>query len=636
VGFNPIRFKLGEELTSELEEILKENARICRGDILTMTTVAGSGHPGGSLSSIDFLVLLYAIKEDLDEIYVSHAHISPAVYSALSRYGYFSVDMALTNFRRIGSIFEGHADKSVPGVLWNFGCLGQGLSKATAAACSMKEKGLDNTVYCLMGDGEQEKGQIKEAACHAEKLYEEGKLAKLIAWIDNNHLQISGRPEDVSYVRIPEWYRGFGWTVIECDGHDFKKLYDALLKAHETDGPVVIISETIMGKGVSFMENKKEYHGKPLTLEECAKALEELGLENKLEYYLEKRKQPIPNEPRQDIRPKRIWIEEGEPRTYYENMFSCREAYGNALEDLAKLNDGKIFGIDCDLGSSTKVVKIGKFTKKSYLQIGIEENHAATFAGGLSYDHIVFFSTFAVFAMDEVYNQMRMNDINRTNLKVVATHAGISVGEDGKSHHGIDYIGLARNLYNFKLIVPVDANQTDRVIRYIARERGNFFVALPRTKTEIVYKEEGKPYFGESYQFRYGRDDWVKKGDDGTIIALGYMTPYALKAAEILEDEGYSLGILAKSCPTTIDKEVMATAANTGFIFTLEDHNVETGMGATIGIYLAKSRHNPIWVPFGIERYMPSGKAEDLYKLAGLDPQSVAKRISKFFESSNH
>jgi len=256
-----------------------------RIDILKMLTEAGSGHPGGSLSSVEIMVALYFYKlkhdpknpywPDRDRFILSKGHVCPALYAALAYSGYFPKEELMT-LRKLGSRLQGHSKKdSPPGVEISSGSLGQGLSVSNGIALSMRLDKKPSRVYCLMGDGETHEGQVWEAAMTAAHY----KLDNVCAIIDYNKLCIDGRIEDVmSLEPIKDKWRSFGFNVIEVsDGHNISALMDAFDKAENTKGiPSVVIAHTVKGKGVSFAENKCEWHGVAPNKEQLKKALEEL------------------------------------------------------------------------------------------------------------------------------------------------------------------------------------------------------------------------------------------------------------------------------------------------------------------------------------------------------------------------
>ncbi len=623
-----------ERLTEKDIEKLKELSRLCKGDILTMTTLAASGHPGGSMSSLDIYLVVFSYANispervddpSRDKIVVSHGHTSPGVYAVLGRLGFFDIDMAVATFRLSGSIFEGHTVRKVPGIEWGTGNLGQGLSAGCGFAISDRLHKRDTHIFVLMSDGEQTKGQVAEARRFAIKYG----LKNITVIIDNNNIQISGRTDDVMPCRICANYRADGWETMEVDGHNFSALYDAIKKSFDIPAPTCIIANTIIGKGVSFMENDYRYHGKTLDEKAYVKAMKELGLPPSLEKYKDLRKKEW-NYPERKFffTPA---IENGIPVVYQKDeKTDNRSAYGKALLEIAKVNKENVdypFAVfDCDLATSVKTDLFAKEFPSNFFQVGVQEHNAATIAGVVSTDKVIsFFSDFGVFGVDETFNQARLNDQNYTNLKLVCTHIGLDVGEDGKTHQCIDYIGTLRNLFGFKIVIPADPNQTDRVIRYVAGQPGNWFVGMGRSKTPVITKEDGSVYFDEKYEFRYGKADIIRKGEKGYIIAMGTIVPRAVKASEILREKGLSIGVINMSCPLVIDKEVVEEAIRTGLILTAEDHHIDTGLGATVGMYLLEKKYTGKFYRRGITEYGSSGEPEYLFKKEGLDAQSLAE-----------
>ena len=270
--------------TTQKQPDLKETARQIRVDILDMLNRAGSGHTGGSLSSADILTALYFSHmnhdsrnpnwEDRDRFVLSKGHGAPALYSVLARCGYFDME-ELKSLRKTGSMLQGHPDmNTTPGVEISTGSLGQGLSIANGMALGLKLDKKNCRVYVLMGDGEIQEGQIWEAAMSAAHY----KTDNLCALLDLNGLQIDGPVREVMNIEpVADKWKSFGWHVFEVNGHDIDAILDALYKAEKIKGkPSIIICNTVKGKGVSFFENKVEYHGVSPSDEELERALQEL------------------------------------------------------------------------------------------------------------------------------------------------------------------------------------------------------------------------------------------------------------------------------------------------------------------------------------------------------------------------
>lgn len=267
---------------------LKEMSRTVRSDIVTMVHKAGSGHPGGSLSAADLMVGVYfggimrvnpanPDWEGRDRFILSKGHVAPVIYSVLARKGFFPVD-ELWTLRKLGSILQGHPHKqSTPGLDCSSGSLGQGLSISNGMAIGFKMQGMDNRVYCLLGDGELQEGQVWEAVMTAAQ----NKLDNVCAIVDYNRVQLDG---DLSEIKdlgdlAAKWH-SFGWNVIELDGHDMEQVLRAFEMAKAFKGkPSVLIANTVKGKGVSFMENDCNWHGNAPSAEQLENALKEINRE---------------------------------------------------------------------------------------------------------------------------------------------------------------------------------------------------------------------------------------------------------------------------------------------------------------------------------------------------------------------
>ncbi len=264
---------------------LKAMSRTVREDILTMVHKAGSGHPGGSLSATDLMVGLYfggMMKVDpqnpdwdgRDRFILSKGHVAPVIYSVLARKGFFPLE-ELGTLRKLGSILQGHPHKqSTPGLDCSSGSLGQGLSIANGLAIGFKKQNKTNRVYCLLGDGELQEGQVWEAVMTAAQ----NKLDNLCAIVDYNHVQLDGTTEQIKDLGdlAAKWH-DFGWNVIQLNGHDMNQILKAYEMAAAYKGkPSVLIADTVKGKGVSFMEGDCNWHGNAPNVQQLEQALAEI------------------------------------------------------------------------------------------------------------------------------------------------------------------------------------------------------------------------------------------------------------------------------------------------------------------------------------------------------------------------
>ena len=269
---------------NSVEEIIRHAQQIRRNTIISLHS-AGSGHPGGALSMVEIIAVLYFYEMNIspdkpeemnrDRFVLSKGHAAPAYYAALAERGYFQKS-ALTTLRKMGSMLQGHPDmKKVPGVDMSTGSLGQGISAACGMAHYAKKTGKDYRVYCIIGDGEMQEGQVWEAFMSAGHF----KLDNLVVFLDNNNLQIDGRVDEVmSIYPVKEKLQAFGWHVEETDGHNVKGLIETLDRVRQVrDQPAFIIGKTTKGKGVSFMENQAGWHGAAINDEQFEQAMKELG-----------------------------------------------------------------------------------------------------------------------------------------------------------------------------------------------------------------------------------------------------------------------------------------------------------------------------------------------------------------------
>lgn len=621
-----------DQLTDKQIEDLKALSLVAKGDILTMTRLAGTGHPGGSMSSLDLYLTVFSCADltgpDADRIVISHGHTSPGAYASIARLGHMPIEEVVAFFRKTGSPFEGHVVKGLPFIRWSTGNLGQGLSAGVGFAIAARMRGSSSHTYVFMGDGEQQKGQISEARRLAVKYG----LTNITALVDYNKLQISGSIDLVMPQNIVENYLADGWDIIEVNGHDHQEIFHALKKARDVDNPVCVIANTVMGNGVPFMENKEKYHGSPVSEAEYKEAMAILGLEDKLDYYREKRKGTWTFELSRDEQD--LTIDAGSPFTYQESdKIDNRSAFGKALKDIGDRNipQGRpVSAFDCDLASSVKTADFAKAYPDHFFQGGIQEHNTATVAGALSTAGVLtFFADFGVFGIDETYNQQRINDINASNLKTAITHVGLDVGPDGKTHQCIDYIGLARGLYRAKTIVPCDPNQTDRVIRYVAGTRGNFFIGMGRNRWPVMYRSEGEPYFAGDYAFEYGKMDLMADGTDGAIITYGGLVSKALSIREKLAGKGKSFAVVNMPCVDEADEAMMAKLVSLPSVVTYEDHNVRTGIVPVITASLLKLGFTGTFLSFGATSYGASGETDEVLASQGLDIETVTEAILK-------
>jgi len=306
---------------------------------------------------------------------------------------------------------------------------------------------------------------------------------------------------------------------------------------------------------------------------------------------------------------------------------ATREAYGNALAEFG--DDNRIVVMDADLSKSTKTEVFKKKYPERFINMGIAEaNMMAAAAGMASCNKIVFASTFAIFASGRTYEQVR-NSIcyPALNVKIGASHAGITVGEDGASHQTFEDIALMRVIPNMTVVNPADAVETRAAIKAAIETDGPFYIRLGRLGVPVIFDEA-------DYKFELGKGVQIADGKDLTIIATGYMVSIVMEAAKILESEGIKARIINIHTIKPIDKDIIIKAAKeTGSIITVEEHSVIGGLGSAVADVVVENCPVPMKMIGINDKFGKSGKPEHLLEMFGLTPESIAKKIKEFYQS---
>lgn len=579
----------------------------CRKDILEMIMGAGSGHIGGAMSSIDIYLAVLSKMTDDDRLVVSHGHTSAALYAALGNFGYFDINEAIQNFRR-SAPYEGHPSLAVNGVEWCSGSLGQGLSVGAGFALAKKLQKEAGRVFVVMGDGEQQKGQLQEAREFAVK----NQLDNLIAIVDYNNQQACGIVSDTTEQNLLDKYKLSGWDTVTVDGHDIEAVANVL---NASDKPLCIFAETVMGKGIPEIENDWHYHGTVISKELAQTAIERFSVSEEEAALLKNMKKANQKTYHTPVVPV------GTGRTYTETS-DIRSALGNALADIAKNNpDVPMVAFDCDLEGSVKLTDFKKLRPDCFIECGIAEHNAATAAAAVAKSGMIaIHADFAMFNIAETYSQNRMSDINKAPLKLFSTHAGLDVGEDGKTHQAIDYISLLGNLHHFQVIVPADANEADGAVRYAMSVPNPVAVIGGRSKLPILTDANG-----DALSFTYGKGQWLRTGEQGVIITYGNMVHRAIKAVDELKAEGINVGVLNCSTPCDLDTDAILEAAKTGLLITYEDHNVKTGISGEVARIICGTSCKLQCL--GVSKYGSSTSPENLYKEQGIDVEGLKNTV---------
>lgn len=301
------------------------------------------------------------------------------------------------------------------------------------------------------------------------------------------------------------------------------------------------------------------------------------------------------------------------------DMIATREAYGQKLLEIGEKNK-KVVVLDADLSCSTKTCLFAKKFPKRFFNMGVAEANLIGVAAGLGLSgKIAFASTFAVFAAGRAFDQIRMSVVySNSNVKICASHAGITVGEDGASHHALEDIALMRVLPNMRVVVPADAIETNEILDRITEIYGPFYVRLTRPKVPVL----------PEHNFEFGRASLMREGDDATIVATGIMVSKALEAAELLAKDDISTRVLNIHMVKPLDHHALVKAAKeTGRIVTAEDHNVIGGLGAAVAEHLCENYPTPIARVGARDQFGVSGKPEELLKKFGMSTKHIVKSV---------
>lgn len=566
------------------EERLKLQIAACkvRMGVIESTHGAKAGHPGGSLSAADMFTYLYNKEmrvdptnpkwENRDRFVLSKGHTAPGLYSALAYRGFFPVE-DLPTLRHIDSYLQGHPNmNTVPGVDMSTGSLGQGISCAAGMAKAAKYLHKDDVrVYALLGDGEIEEGEVWEAFLFAAKY----KLDNLCVIIDLNGLQIDGPTSEVMPTDpVDAKMRDFGFRTVTIDGHDFAQIEDAFQYFHtQTGAPTAVLMNTTKGKGVSYMENQVGWHGKAPNDEEYKIAMDELNAQ---------------------------------------------------LAELAK-DHPDVVVLDADLAAATKTGVFKKAYPDRHFDCGIaESNMMATAAGMAAMGLVPFASSFAMFAAGRAFEQVR-NSIGypHLNVKIGATHGGISVGEDGASHQCCEDFALMRSIPGMTVLCPADDVEAKAAVKAAYEHEGPVYLRFGRLALPVFHDEA-------TFKFEIGKGEQLTEGSDVAIIATGLEVNEALIAAEQLKNEGIQARVINLCTIKPLDEELVVKAAKEcGAVVTCEEHSILGGLGEAVAAVLGEQCPIPMRRVGVRDVFGHSGPAWELLEQFGLRSDAIIAAVKE-------
>ena len=604
---------------------LRNIATRLRIDSVRATTEAGSGHPSTCLSAAEITAVLFfaAMRydprrpedEDNDRFVLSKGHAAPLLYAAWAEAGIIPRESLLT-LRRLDSDLEGHPTPRLPWVDVATGSLGQGICAAVGIALNARRIGSSYRTWVLLGDGETAEGSVWEAAEAAAH----HRLDSLCAVIDMNALGQSGpTPYGHDADGLAARWRAFGWHTLVVDGHDIAALLGACTTAQETkDRPTMIVARTAKGKGLSLLEGKSGWHGKPLKKgEELDTAIREL------EAQLLPGEEPVriaPPARTPGARDRTPAASPASPPYALGQEVATREAYGEALARLGAA-DRRIVVLDADVKNSTFTDKFEKVEGERFHQFFIAEQVMLGAAMGLAArGAIPFPSTFAAF-LSRGYDFIRMAAISGSNIKMCGSHVGVSIGEDGPSQMALEDIAMMRAQPNITVLYPCDAMSTERLVAEAARHKGPVYIRTSRPKTPVLYDGAETFPIGGAKVLRSSGDD------QATVVAAGVTLHEALKAYEQLRSGGTSIRVVDLYSVQPVDAGTLVRCAREthGRVLTVEDHYPAGGLGDAVAAALAPAGSTV--ERLAVREIPRSGKPDELLDHYGISARHIVDAV---------
>ncbi|HUU37101.1 MAG TPA: transketolase [Candidatus Desulfaltia sp.] len=605
-------------------DALRKIAARLRIHSLRMTTRAGSGHPTTCLSMAELAACLFFSEmrynvrdpEDWgnDEFVLSKGHAAPILWAAYAEAGIIP-EAELMDLRKIRSPLEGHPTPRMNWVKAATGSLGQGLSVGVGLALAQRLGRSPGRTFVLLGDGECAEGAVWEAANAAVHFG----LKNLVAVVDINRLgQSDATMHGYDIAAYARKFKAFGWAVHRVNGHDIPAILATFDTIRKAGGPAVILARTVKGKGVSFVEDRNGWHGKPLQEKDLQKALQEIG--------------PAPSidasklvRPPWKARPPRWDRAFGFERTAYAEKTATRLAYGIALQSLGRVN-GWVVALDGDVKNSTYAEKFFEsFPERSFQSYIAEQNMVGMGMGMSAKGFIPFVATFAAF-LSRAHDQVRMAAYSFANLKLCGSHVGVSIGEDGPSQMGLEDLAIFRPIPGCVVLYPSDAFSAEACVEAAARYQGLVYIRTTRLATPLLYSREEKFPIGGSKVLRRG------KGDAVTVIAAGITVFEALKAWAELQKEKVGLRVIDAYSVQPLDRETIAreVAETGGRAVVIEDHFAAGGLGEAVAAALAGSAR----ISHLCVRDLPrSGKPAELLEAYGISASHIVRAVKELIKN---
>ena len=599
-------------------ETARELARTLRIDSLRATAAAGAGHPTSAASAADLMAVLGALHFRLDvgdpkhpgndRFILSKGHASALQYAWLKAFGAID-DAELLTYGQIGSRLEGHPRPLLPWVEVATGSLGQGITNGVGIALSLKR--LEHSparVYVLCGDSEMAEGSVWEAFEHAAHYA----LDNLVVMVDVNALGQSG-PTMVGSraTAFAQRARAFGWSAIEVDGHDVEQIDRAFRTAGSDGRPTAIIARTVKGKGLVTVEGLSGWHGRPHP--DPAAALEQLGTATVTRFPERLPAEVVPAE--RHRRPVTLPVYE------VGSSVATRRAYGEALVALGAARDDVVV-LDAETQNSTYAELFAAAYPERYFEMFIAEQQMVGAAVGLaSRRWTAYVSTFASFTT-RAFEFVRMAAIGGAPLRMCGSHAGLSVGESGASGMGLEDIACFRAIPGSRVLQPADATAAGALTVLVADLPGFSYLRTTRAPVPVLYPSGTEFAVGGSHVLRSSASDAV------TIIGSGATVFAALAAHDLLAARGVAVRVIDAYSVKPVDAvALLAAAAVTPLVVTVEDHYAEGGLGSAVAEVLAETGSPARLVRLAVGDIPGSGPSAAVAGVVGIDAGGVVRTV---------
>jgi transketolase len=603
--------------------LIEALAKQLRVDSIRCSTRAGSGHPTSSLSAADLMAVLLQrhLRYDWsqpalpnnDHLIFSKGHASPLLYSMYRAVGVIGEKELINTYRQFGARLQGHPTPVLPWVDVATGSLGQGLPDAVGV--SLAGRYLDELSYhtwVLCGDSELAEGSIWEALDKAAYY----KLGNLTAIVDVNRLGQDGPTElqwDMhGYARR---VKAFGAHAIIIDGHDITAIDHALTRARsDPDQPTVILAKTIKGKGVPEVEDKNGWHGKALPAEMAGRAVAALGGPTDLQITTAR---PGPGTPAITPNPEAAITL---PRWEVGDQVATRAAFGAAISAMAVRPE--VVVLDGEVGNSTHAGEFKESAPERFFEMFISEQQLIASTVGLSVrGYVAFASSFAAFLISRPYDFIRMAGVSEVSIRLVGTHAGVEIGQDGPSQMALEDIAAMRAIHTSTVLYPADAPSTARLVRTMAETNGISYLRTTRGAYPVIYGPDEQFPIGGCKVHHAGPDDAV------ALIGAGVTLHESLAAAAQLAEAGIKARVLDLYSIKPIDTDTLRrTCLDTGGrIVVAEDHYPQGGIGSAVLEALAGADTPELHITLLAVKGLPtSGKPAELLDAAGISARHIS------------